>query len=138
MQVFKSKVDLWLLIVMDISIFVSLGAAFFVVNQGGTVNYAVGFFLAVVGAGLPVWLLMTTQYIVSDGALIIKSGPFKTVVPLDSIAAVSDTRNPLSSPALSLDRLQIVYQGRKRVMVSPIDKEQFRAAISRPVSNISE
>ena len=131
MQKFKSKLDLWLLIVMVISIFISLGAAFFVVNQGGTVNYTVGFFLALVGAGLPIWLLMTTEYIVSDGALIIKSGPFKTVVPLDSINSVSDTRNPLSSPALSLDRLEITYQGHKRVLVSPIDKEQFRLAVGQ-------
>jgi len=49
-------------------------------------------------------------------------------IPLASIVRVSPTRNPLSSPAWSLDRLRIDYtkDGRKRaIMISPVDKKNF-------------
>ncbi|MFQ5610075.1 MAG: PH domain-containing protein [Woeseiaceae bacterium] len=40
------------------------------------------------------------------------------------------TRNPLSSPALSLDRLKITYGPKNRkVLVSPADKESFVQAL---------
>ena len=45
-------------------------------------------------------------------------------VPLAEVTAVRSTRNPLSSPALSLDRLEITY-GRRRIMISPEDKARF-------------
>lgn len=45
-------------------------------------------------------------------------------VPLREIRLVRSTRNPLSSPALSLDRLRIEY-GRRAIMISPDDKARF-------------
>ena len=50
-------------------------------------------------------------------------------MPLAAIDAVEPARNPLSSPACSLDRLRIEY-GAKRIMISPLDKAGFLRALA--------
>jgi len=45
-----------------------------------------------------------------------------------SLAAMTAPRNPLSSPALSLDRLEIVY-GSRRIPISPEEKQRFLAEL---------
>ena len=52
-------------------------------------------------------------------------------MPLAAIDVVEPTRNPLSSPACSLERLWIRY-GEKQIMISPLDKAGFlRALVQR-------
>ena len=129
MKVFRSKVDAWLLIVMITSMLVCLAAAYTTVMQGHLVNYAIALFIVLVGTGLPIWLLLSTRYAVSNYELKVSSGPFSWTISITSISAVNDTRSPLSSPALSLDRLEIKYGEGKMILVSPVDKVGFRAAI---------
>jgi hypothetical protein len=45
------------------------------------------------------------------------------------ITAITPTSNPLSSPALSLDRLRIDYGKGRSVMISPRDKQGFLGAM---------
>ena len=129
MEIFKSKVDFWLLVVIVITVLVSLGAAYLTMRQESWMSYIVALFITTFGAGLPVWLLVSTKYIVSEDSLRIKSGPFSWSIPISSISSVAETRNLLSSPALSLDRLVISYGAGETVMVSPANKENFRVAI---------
>jgi hypothetical protein len=42
---------------------------------------------------------------------------------------MTESRSPFSSPALSLDRLQIDYGAGKSILISPADKEGFIEAI---------
>lgn len=49
----------------------------------------------------------------------------KWQVPIAGITGITPTSNPLSSPALSLDRLRIDYGRGKSLMISPKNKEQF-------------
>ena len=44
---------------------------------------------------------------------------------IDDIESVAPTRNPLTSMALSLDRLAIKTRGGRGVLISPRNKEQF-------------
>ncbi len=76
-------------------------------------------------------LLIGTHYTVDGNMLRVVSGPFRWKVPIDQIRSVQATRNPLSSPALSLDRLRIEYGKRRRIMVSPADKAGFLKAIGQ-------
>jgi hypothetical protein len=75
------------------------------------------------------WIVLRTNYEISPPDLLVRSGPLKWTVPLGGIIEVSPTRNPLSSPALSLDRLAIRYEkqpGRvTTIMISPVDKAAF-------------
>jgi hypothetical protein len=80
-------------------------------------------------AALPLWLLRTTDYTTTDTHLRIRCGPLRRNVPLADVRAVRPTRNPLSSPALSLDRLRIEYSRALAAMVSPDDKEGFLRAL---------
>jgi hypothetical protein len=69
--------------------------------------------------------MLSTRYTLTESELRIVSGPFRWRIPLQEIRSVTPTRNPLSSPALSLDRLRIEYGNGNWIMVSPRDKERF-------------
>ena len=128
---FKSAVDLWLLVIVALVVIISLGVSIRLVLQRSPAGHLISIWLIVVGIGLPLWLLYTTQYVVKDEVLRIQSGPFKWTIPITSISQVVETTNPLSSPALSLRRLKITYGESKTVMVSPKDREGFLEAIGQ-------
>lgn len=125
MVVHKSKVDAWLVAVLAISIVVSLFGAAIVLAEGSSTSWALGAFIAGIGAGLPIWLLLSTRYTLERDQLLVQSGPFKWRVPVAEITGVAPTSNPLSSPALSLDRLRIDYGRGASLMISPRNKDQF-------------
>ena len=54
---------------------------------------------------------------------------------IDDITSVRRTRNPLSSPALSMDRLSIRYGKGRRIMISPADQAGFLEAIGHELSD---
>jgi hypothetical protein len=123
--VFRSKVDAWLgaiLIATPILAVASVLAN--AVVQGGAVLVFVGL-LAVFPVSLPLWLLCSTHYTLTATELVVRCGPFSWQVPLRDIRAVQPTRNPLSSPALSLDRLRIDYGLGRSIMISPAHRERF-------------
>jgi hypothetical protein len=132
---FRSKVDTWIVILMVVAIafqVIAVGAA---ALQADDPAMTTGLILLVVGvSGLLVWLLVGTHYTVDRDQIRIVSGPFRWKVPIDQITDVKTTRNPLSSPALSLDRILIRYGKRGRVMVSPADREGFLKAIGWQLS----
>jgi hypothetical protein len=131
---YRSKIDEWLglLLATVIVIEIGIGGLFLVappVTRGAGLLIAAGCFAV---AGLLAWIVLGTLYEIGDGVLLARSGPFRFRVPLDGIRAVSPSRNPLSAPACSLDRLRIDYEvgGRGRwLLVSPKDKEGFLEAL---------
>jgi hypothetical protein len=48
-------------------------------------------------------------------------GPIRRVVPVRSVKRLRATRIPLSSPALSPDRIEVI-DGSRRILISPEDK----------------
>lgn len=129
---FKSKIDRWLLFllvaVMVFEVIVMSIAAMQAGDPRATVGLVVTALLIVVLIGS---LLTGTHYTVDGNTLHVVSGPFRWKVPVDQIQSVQATHSPLSSPALSLDRLQIQYGTRRRIMVSPADKAGFLRAIGQ-------
>lgn len=126
--VYESKIDAWLLIVLIAAMALSLSAVISALLAGGPgALWAV--IPAFIGIGLPSWVLMTTRYTLDRNRLLVKSGPFRWSIPVAEISNIEPTSNPLSSPALSLDRLQIEYSGGRRLMISPKDKEAFLAEL---------
>lgn len=123
--VFRSKVDAWLgTILIATPILVVVGVLANAAIQGWPVLLFV-LLLAALPVGLPIWLLCSTTYTLASAQLTIRCGPFSWQVPIKDIRAVQPTRDPLSSPALSLDRLRIDYGRGKSIMVSPVDRERF-------------
>ena len=127
---FPSKRDAWLTVVLWIAAATCLasGTAALAAEPsfGGIVLLVV---LADVAA-LMLWILYGTSYTFAGELLDIRSGPFRFKVPVADVVSVEPTRNPLSSPACSLDRLLIRY-GTRRIMVSPKDRSAFLDALAR-------
>jgi hypothetical protein len=135
---FRSKVDRWIMVLLIAVIvfqFVTVGAV--ALQAGDPMGTTVMTLVAIAVVGLMIWLLIGTYYIVDRGILKIVSGPFRWKVPIDQITSVEATRSPLSSPALSMDRIRIRYGKRRRIMISPADKAGFLTAIGHDLSEIA-
>ena len=129
--VFRSKIDTWLAIVLVGGAVACMGSAVAVLASRSAMDALIVVPIIAVGAALPLWLLFATDYTLDAVDLRVRCGPFKWRIPLRDIRAVTATHNPLSSPALSLDRLRIDYGPLKSVMISPADKERFLAELER-------
>lgn len=82
-------------------------------------------------------LFITTKYIIKDERLNIKSGIFYNLsINIMSIRKINETNNILSSPAMSLDRLEILYNKFDSVIVSPEEKASFIAQLCTINPNI--
>lgn len=86
--------------------------------------------MIIVGVALFVTHIFLTTYYQIDGKSVkIRCGLFFNLkIDIDTIRRISETNNPLSSPATSLDRLEIKYQRDRKidtVMISPKDKAGF-------------
>jgi membrane protein YdbS with pleckstrin-like domain len=121
---FRSKVDSWLvlLVVATGALAIAACAPMIRIGSGGAIAIAAGLVALVVG--FPAWLLSATHYTLEEQALKIRGGPFRWTIPYRDITDVKPSRSPLSSPALSLDRLRIEYGG-KSIMISPVDRASF-------------
>lgn len=124
-QVYTSKIDTWLALVLVGTVAACLIAFVFAFRTGSISAIAATLPALIIGAGLPIWLMTSTTYTLSNTTLLVKSGPFKWQVPVEQITSITPTSNPLSSPALSLDRLRIDYGRGQSIMISPKDKGQF-------------
>ena len=73
-----------------------------------------------------IWVLYSTRYIFESRVLLIRCGPFSFRVPFNEIGSVRPSRNPLSSPACSLDRLLISWRNNSRkILISPEGQADF-------------
>lgn len=124
-QVYSSKVDAWLALILWTAVIACLAAFGAALYTGSMSSIVAALPTLLIGAGLPAWVLLGTRYILRNGTMIVKSGPFRWRIPLDQITGITPTTSRLSGPALSLDRLRIEY-GRGRVLlISPEDKHRF-------------
>ncbi|KIL79283.1 PH domain-containing protein [Bacillus badius] len=72
------------------------------------------------------WSWFATGYYLCDDWLIIKNGPIKKKIFIKEIRKVTKTKNPLAAPALSINRLEIIYGADfELALISPKDQEQF-------------
>ncbi len=122
---YPSKIDWWLGIVLAIAPLVSIAGVGVSIAAGSGTAVALGgtAFLALIYLGL----VLPMRYGISDEAIVVRHGMVRQRIPLKDIVEVHPTRSPLSSPALSLDRLHIRFgEGFfKSAMISPADKQGF-------------
>jgi hypothetical protein len=75
-------------------------------------------------------MLLTTYYIVDGQTLVVKCGFLVNMkIDINTIKSIKETNNALSSPAASLDRLEISYGKYDNVMISPKEKAEFISAL---------
>jgi hypothetical protein len=81
-------------------------------------------------------MFYTTEYIISNETLRIKCGfLINTAVNIKDIRKISETYNIMSSPAASLDRLEIIYNN-ESILISPKDKKDFVGTLKAINPNI--
>lgn len=126
-QWFPSKIDGWLAIILVIAPLVSLIGYLHpdVWTSAGALAIASGgpaMFVAIYGL-----VVFPTTYGIGERELIVRFGVIRRRFELAKIELVEPTHSPLSSPALSLDRLRISSgrQIRDNVTISPRDREGF-------------
>lgn len=72
------------------------------------------------------YIFLKTKYTVTTDSLTVECGfLFNQQIKMDSISQIKETNNLISSPALSLDRLEIKFGKNGSVLVSPKKKEAF-------------
>ena len=129
---FRSKIDTWILLVLIVSIAgLLLAFAVVMVNETSDQARVIVALASVLAVALILSVLLRTNYTVDNGEIRIVSGPFRWTVPVSDILEIRGSRNPLSSPALSLNRLKIIYGHRKYILVSPADKKGFLRAVEQ-------
>ena len=124
-MVHRSAVDSWFYLVVIATAAIVLAAAYPAIRAGDPVVLLIVAITAAAAIGLPLWLLFSTNYTVTSDLLIVRSGPFIWRIPRSQIRAIQPSRSLLSSPALSLNRLEVRYGDEKSILVSPADKDAF-------------
>ena len=126
-QVYPSKRDGWIVILLWAAVSVMLFAAMNLWRAPAPFAFRLLIsVLLIFVAAFVLWTLYGIRYTLTESTLIVQSGPFRWVIDLEAITEVFPTRNPLSSPACSLDRLHIRYgKSRLGMMISPQDKTGF-------------
>lgn len=77
------------------------------------------------------FLWFKTGYEIIEQHLVIRSGPFKSTIPIADIKKLTPSKTLLAGPALSLDRIEIAYGLYDIAIVSPKDKAGFAEALRR-------
>lgn len=125
--VYRSKVDWWLGLLLGGTVgYMVVLAVTPVVNGEGvqwTITISSLFMLLII---LP---LFAVKYVLYSDHLFVSCGIYgKIRIPYNAITSMKETHNPLSSAALSLDRIQIDYVENgyhQMVLISPVRKKEF-------------
>jgi hypothetical protein len=125
---YASEFDLWVRLVLILVPVVSIGTVVVAALSSGEGIVAALISLLIV-AGIYGGLLFPLYYRLESTGLLVRFGLVRQHIPYDTITSVRPTRNPLSSPALSLRRLRIDY-GRSFVMISPVRRDEFLASLA--------
>jgi hypothetical protein len=131
-MVFPSKVDTWLVVLLACVVAGVFGVIFFVTQHTPAPPPKVMIVVPFLVFGIILWSFRSTYYTVEGSTLIVKSAFMTWRIDIHHIDEITPTRNPMSSPALSLDRLELRYreEGRSRTMlVSPSEKRRFVEAL---------
>lgn len=120
MEIYKSKIDYWLVGVMYlITLIPTIPALIYAFSW--TLIFLVVILLAFASS-----LIFNTKYIIADETLSIKCG----ILPIEKydiqqIHSIQNTNTIMAAPAISLDRIEIRLTNRKAVIISPVDKHRF-------------
>jgi len=128
---FKSKIDWWMYLTFFVWFAVNLWAVLKLLVDGGLGALILTVCFTPFTLFLFIPMLRNTYYELCEDELLIRSGLGRGKrVAYDQITSVSRTRNPVSAPALSMDRVEIRYtyrsgKGYDIIVISPLDREEF-------------
>lgn len=123
---YRSATDIWMLLL----IFIPFGYPIY----EGIITKDLVLILTFVGIILLILsFLLMISYTIIDDSLIISSGLFgKQKIAISDITSIRKTNNPLSAPAMSINRLEIKYgHNFDYALISPVRREEFVEELSK-------
>jgi hypothetical protein len=123
---FKSKIDWWAYLVFAIiPIFNIWMIVMFILRGGVALGVSACIFLLLnIFLIVPIWV--NTYYVIGENELLVRCGLGKgTKIEYKSIKNVKESRSPLASSGLSLDRIEISWGVGNMVYISPKNKQEF-------------
>ena len=150
-MIYRTKVDPWLPMVVSLAFVLPVAIGLYILTSGDG-PASIGWILIAAG-GLTVAILLVLGWPVTydpgatraDGEpiLLVRGGLLlRYEVPIAWISEVRPSSNPLSSPAWSLDRLEIVYRSPSKLppsfplLISPRDRDGFLDELARRAGNL--
>lgn len=125
MKTYRSKIDWWLMLL----VFGLLGYP--IIEGLYTQNYIVVLIFIVINS-IILLLFRSIRYVINDTQLKV----WYTKIDINTIKKIYATKNPLSSPALSIDRIAIVYNKYDEVLISPKNRAEFIEELLKVNPNI--
>gem|GEM_PF-4560697 len=123
---FKSKVVWWFYLVALFSLLgpmipIYLGVAFDLLSA-----LVIGIIAMIAVATIVFSITFGTYYVLEMSAIHIRCGLcINKRIAYNEITDIRETNNPEASAALSLDRIEILYSGNKKIYISPVNKQEF-------------
>lgn len=119
MKIYKSKISSGLLIFIYSIIGIDALVMIFLKNW---IAISILFLLSL----FILHIFRNTWYRIEGNLLQIKSGfIYRSTIDIGTIKRISSTRSFFSAPALSLDRIEVLYNKFDSVLISPENKEEF-------------
>ncbi len=135
---YQVKKDLWIIFLMYSPLLLAIGM---IIALQGDSLFLVLVVMGPVGA-LTLWICYGSYYELRDEELYIRFGPFHQKIKYHKIKSFRETRNFLSSAAMSLDRIEIREHDKSFAMgttyVSPLDKDEFMRALKSNCNNLEK
>jgi len=130
---YPSKIDWWLVPVLCLPPVAAVVVCVAAALSGATPALVVGVAMLLLVGGIFFGLVFPMRYGLDDHDLIVRFGLCRQRIPLADISEVYPTNNPLSAPALSLDRLHVQF-GKgvfRATRISPADRNDFLDDLAR-------
>lgn len=128
---YRSKVDWWLGLLLGGSVGYMVILILVPIVKGDGIEWVIT--ISTIFVLLLILPLFAVRYVLYSTHLYVSCGIYgKIRIPYDSISNMKATHNPLSSAALSLDRIQIDYTENgyhQMVLISPVRKKEFMKKI---------
>ena len=121
---FRTKIDWWIGLAIS---FLPITCIWLIIKYfqiGGLTNLIVGLIMLIIS--ITIIPLFFITYILEEKELLVKLGFFCALkIAYSSITGIKETKNPLSSLAMSIDRIEIKYGKGLCVLISPKNKQEF-------------
>lgn len=137
MQIFRSKIDWWVLGFLICLTGLLLQLLLTMQAKGTLLQFPVHAAVYVMTIAFIWWPAWNTKYTVDEEYLSIRCLFLTWKIKRSEIQSISKTNNSVASPALSLKRLKVDYlkEGEpKFVLVSPRNQQAFCDALNQPLN----
>jgi hypothetical protein len=119
---FPSKRDIWYLLVFGILIFLVIIG---ILEMNFTTSEFIDIIVLTLSAVLLLWIWFGTGYKIENHQLKIKFGPIRSIIEINDIKKINKVKSPFTAPALSIDRLEILYGKYDVISISPKNEHKF-------------